>query len=302
MSTLQSQFTAGFIGCGIVFAAAWVEAQEVAHPKSNEVAVSSAEADAAGTTTVAPTAGTPSAPEGAAAAKSEPPPTVATKVDSGTIKPNEAKPPNTKVDNAKPDAPNADQAKVPTDGYDVVDKILEARCKVAICFGAKRSIGIEPLVELPVGKSFSVNSGAVADYINNHDLRIDLAAGIRVWAFQDWVSLSVYLSKPLSDRSIRIPGSEFNYPASSLRRPLPGFALGLLFDSIWLGLDRDELRNPDGTAGVWHDPSYPPNALVGSSWTVTLALQPVTAFRTGLGVAVSGAKKSNATQSGGGSQ
>jgi hypothetical protein len=169
-------------------------------------------------------------------------------------------------------------------GAPLVDELLRARCQVAICFGENRAVGIEPLVELPIGKSFSASTGPVADYVNNHDIQVDLAAGIRVWGFRDIVSLAVYLSRPLSDRSVRIPGSDFQYPSTALRRPYPGVALGLLWDSIWLGFDRDELRNPDSTVGVTRDPGYPPNALVGSSWTLTLALQPVTAFRTGIGL------------------
>ncbi len=173
-------------------------------------------------------------------------------------------------------------------GAQVVKNLLDARCAVAICFGNDNAIGIEPLVELPVGKSFSVSSGPVADYVNNHDIRVDLAAGVRVWAFRDFVSLAVYLSTPLTDRGVRIPGSEFEYPATALRRPYPGVAIGALYDSIWIGFDHDQLRNPDSTSGTSHDPTYPPNALVGSSWTITLALQPVTAFRTGIGLLAKG--------------
>ena len=167
---------------------------------------------------------------------------------------------------------------------------LDARCALAICpWGT--ALGIEPLVELPFGKSFSASNGAVADYVNNHDLHIDLAAGVRVWMFEDIISLAVYLSKPLTDHTVRIPGSVFEYPATALRRPYPGVALGLLYDTLWVGLDHDELRNPDGTSGIARDATYPPNALVGSSWTVTVAIQPVTAFRNGIGAAKATEKK-----------
>jgi len=162
--------------------------------------------------------------------------------------------------------------------------LLDARCALAICPWGK-AVGIEPLVELPIGKSFSASNGAVADYVNNHDIKIDLAAGVRVWMFEDLLSFAVYISKPLTDRTVRIPGSAFEYPATALRRPYPGLALGLLYDTLWLGLDHDELRNPDGTSGIARDPTYPPNALVGSSWTITVAIQPVTAFRNGIGAA-----------------
>jgi hypothetical protein len=174
----------------------------------------------------------------------------------------------------------------PVTGSALVDTLLRARCNTAICFhngGEKYWLGIEPLLELPIGKSFSLGSGALSDYVNSHDLRIDLAAGLRVWFFRDLFSLSIYLSKPLSDTSVRIPGSAFTYPSSNLRRPYPGFAIGFLYDTAWLAFDRDELRN-GGAADGSIDPTYERNALIATSWTLTLALQPVNAFRTAIGI------------------
>ncbi|HEX6276809.1 MAG TPA: hypothetical protein VFZ53_27405 [Polyangiaceae bacterium] len=176
-----------------------------------------------------------------------------------------------------------------TTGWDLVGTLLRARCATAICFdnGDKKDwLGIEPLVELPTGKSFSLSTSSLSSYVDNHDLRIDLAAGARVWLFRDVVSVSVYISKPLTDAPVRLEGSSFVYPASSVRRPYPGFALGLLFDSLWLGFDRDELRNGDGQDGAALNPEYPPNEVISSSWTLTVALQPVTAFRSAIGTAV----------------
>ena len=178
-------------------------------------------------------------------------------------------------------------------GWTLVDKLLSARCSTAICFdnGKMRHwLGIEPLVELPIGIGFAVSGSALADYVNNHDIRVDLAAGVRVWLFRDVVSLSIYISKPLLDTSIRLRGSDFVYPGASTRRPFPGFALGLLFDSIWVGFDRNELRNGDGKDSSALNPDFPPNQVVSSAWTLTLALQPVTAFRTAIGTAVQSSK------------
>ncbi len=174
-------------------------------------------------------------------------------------------------------------------GWTLIDKLLTARCSTAICFDngdAHHWLGIEPLVELPIGIAFSVDQSSLSDYVNNHDIRVDLAAGARVWLFRDVVSLSVYISKPLIDSSIRLTGSNFVYPGASVRRPLPGFALGFLFDSIWLGFDRNELRNGDGNDSSAANPDFAPNSVISSAWTVTLALQPVTAFRAAIGTAV----------------
>jgi hypothetical protein len=180
-------------------------------------------------------------------------------------------------------------------GWSLVETILRARCATAICFDngqdKKYWLGIEPLVELPIGKSFALSNSALSDYVNNHDLRVDLAAGVRVWLFRDVVSVSVYLSKPLTDSRVRLEGSPFVYPASAIRRPYPGIALGALFDSVWIGFDREELRNGDGEDGSAVNPDFPPNEVVSSSWTLTLALQPVTAFRTAIGTAVQSSRE-----------
>ncbi len=234
----------------------------------------------------APAAGAPSSPPSAASSapkdnQNEPP------KPTNEKQPGAAKAADSAGNTPAPSDPKADSAKSKSEtsdsGSSAITVLLDSRCRVAFCFN-NNAVGIEPLIELPIGKSFSLNSGGVSDYVNNHDLKIDFAAGLRVWIYQDWLSFAVYLSKPLSDRPVRIPGSSFEYPSSALRRPYPGVALGLLFDSLWVGLDRDELRNPDSTTGVNRDPTYPPNALVGASWTVTVALQPITAFRTGIGV------------------
>lgn len=173
-------------------------------------------------------------------------------------------------------------------GWDIVKRILAARCNTAFCFangGHENWLGIEPLVELPVGKSMALSNSALSDYVNNHDIQVDLAAGIRIWFFRDVFSLSVYLSRPLTDARVRLEGSDYVYPASAIRRPYPGIAVGLLWDTIWFGFDREELRNGDGEDSTSTNPDFPPNELISSAWTLTIALQPVTAFRTAIGAA-----------------
>ena len=136
-----------------------------------------------------------------------------------------------------------------------------------------------------------MNTGGLADYINNTDLKISFSAGLRVWILQDWVSLSVYLSQPVTpkDSKVQLAGSPYQYPASYIRRPFPGLALGLLFDTLWIGLDREELRNgSDGSQNI--NPQYPPNTQVAGVWAWTIAIQPFTTFRTGLGTALSNKK------------
>jgi hypothetical protein len=192
---------------------------------------------------------------------------------------------------ARPEGGESKESTVSIPTLDTSD-LLAGRCATAICpkgFPYPGWLGIEPLVELPVGKSFSLNSGGLSDYINNTGVGINFAAGLRLWVLGDWVSLAVYLSQPVTpqDSHVTIPGSGFEYPASYVRRPYPGFALGFLYDVLWVGIDRDELHNGTVDGSSFRNTAYPPNALVSGVWTWTIAIQPITAFRTGIGTALS---------------
>lgn len=160
-----------------------------------------------------------------------------------------------------------------------VDFYLKARCTTALCFDDNMWVAVEPLIELPVGKSFGTGSGSLVNFINNHEIKVDLAAGFRLWLFRDLISVALYLSFPLTTSGIRLEGSSFTYPAASIRRPYPGFAFGLLYDIIWIGIDHDELRNGDSVDSSAYNPAFPANARVSSCTTVTVALQLVTATR-----------------------
>ena len=164
-----------------------------------------------------------------------------------------------------------------------VDRYLKARCRSALCVGEDNWIGIEPLVELPVGKAFALGTPSFADHINNHGFRVELTAGLRVWVFRDLISFSIYLSTPLSDETVRLDGIDATFPGSAIHRPYPGVAVGLLYDFLWIGFDHDQLRNGDGSQNSGYTPLYPPNAVISSTTVVTFAIQPITAVRTLLG-------------------
>jgi hypothetical protein len=183
----------------------------------------------------------------------------------------------------------ADAAKDEVHG---VDAYLKARCASALCFYKGNWLGIEPLVELPVGKSFAIGAGSLVNYVNNHEIKVDLAAGFRIWFFRDLISVSLYLSFPLSSSDVKLEGSSFTYPASAIRRPFPGLAFGLLYDIIWVGIDHDELRNGDTVNSSGYNPEFPTNARISSCTTITVALQVVTATRALFGAVAT--KKSKA--------
>jgi len=176
-------------------------------------------------------------------------------------------------------------------GEQRVTRLLVARCTIALCFdvgregseGSKHWLGIEPMVELPLGLlSFAPGTGSLADYVNTHAISVDLAAGIRVWILRDLVSFSVHWSKPLSPPPVHVSGIDFEFPGSALKRPYPGVGVGLLYDTLWLGVDRLQLRNGTGTSDGGDSTAiqYPANAVVDATWMFTLALQPITAART----------------------
>ena len=113
------------------------------------------------------------------------------------------------------------------------------------------------------------------------------------------MSVAVYLSQPITpqDSHVTVPGSPFQYPATYVRRPYPGIGLGFLYDVLWIGLDRDELHNGTESSSSFNNPAFPPNALISGVWTWTLAIQPITAFRTGIGTALSQKSQSSSSSS-----
>lgn len=159
----------------------------------------------------------------------------------------------------------------------------QARCATAICLGDDAEYALEPLVELPVGKTFSIGGPEeITNHLNNNKLNADFNLGFRVWFLHDLVSAGVYLSEPLMNegQGIRLKGSRVVH--TSLDRPYPGFALGLFGDILWLGFDYNKLYNGTGSN---QDPNFRPNQQLGGAWTVSFAIAPVSAFRFGLGSA-----------------
>jgi hypothetical protein len=199
-----------------------------------------------------------------------------------------------------PNAPNPEgsDAGVAFAGFpEATFRMRRARCATAICWGDGYKYGLEPLVELPIGKSFASNGlGGLANFENSHDLSATFTAGLRFWFLHDWASVSVYLSKPLfaQNGSIRVNGSPFEYGAQNIRRPYPGFSIGLFADTVWLGFDIDELRNGDSDST--RDPNFPRNAVVSRALVFTVALSPVTLARNALGNLSEVPKQSTATK------
>lgn len=205
--------------------------------------------------------------------------------DGGTPSPNSPQSTESPAE-PKSDAPS-EKPEPPSSFKDALRSAREGRCRTAICWGSDYKWAIEPLAELPVGKTFSLSHKSdLGNYINNHNYSASLAAGIRVWLFHDLVSVAMYISTPLGgDDTVRVRGSSYEFPATKIKRPYPGFALGLLADTLWIGFDHEQLRNGDSDAG--RDPSFPRNAVVDRVWTLTVSIATITAIRNGLGIATS---------------
>lgn len=166
----------------------------------------------------------------------------------------------------------------------------QARCQTAYCFGGDGSeYAFEPMLELPIGTSFSIGDGALGKFNNATELSIQFSAGLRFWLAYDMVSFSVFFAKPIysGDVKVRVPGSPYEHPTTAIRRLGPSFALGFVGDMIFVGGGYDQLRN--GSSPGSSDPNYPPNAVLSRAFTVTIGIAPFAAIRNGAG-AIAGSK------------
>ena len=179
----------------------------------------------------------------------------------------------------------------------VMSPARKARCATAICWGPSNRWAFEPLAEIPVGKTFAFPGSGVGRFINGNGVDVRLDAGFRFWFAYDWVSLAVYLSTPNfagSKETVRISGSSFEYPVSQVRRPLPGLAVGLLGDMMWVGFDYNQIRN--GSTTSTQDRAFPANEIVSHALSISIAIAPLAGFRNGIGTAVEANRKKKAAE------
>ena len=160
----------------------------------------------------------------------------------------------------------------------------KARCATAVCWGGDGyRYAFEPLLELPIGKTFAITGtqNSLGMFIDGHDFTVTFAAGLRFWAFDDLLSIGVYLSQPLltGDSTIQVRNSPVAQPVSNIRRPYPGLTIGLFGDLLWVGLDYQRLVNGDGST---RDPDYPASYKLAEAWSMTIGLAPGTGLRSGV--------------------
>lgn len=163
--------------------------------------------------------------------------------------------------------------------HKLTGSIREARCATALCWWPDNFWGLEILAEAPLGASFALEPGRLGGFLDNNGFTVQLTAGIRMWTVWDYFSVSVYFSKlafQSNDSAIRIPGYSYEHPTSSIRRPYPGVAVGLLADILWIAFDYNVLYNGNGSN---RDPHFGENSRLMSAWTVSIALAPITLGR-----------------------
>lgn len=172
----------------------------------------------------------------------------------------------------------------------LTSKIREGRCRTALCWWPDNFWGLEILAEAPLGSSFAVHPTNLGGFLDNNGFTVQLTAGLRMWTLWDYISLSVYFSKLVfqsNDAAIRIPSYSYQHPASSVRRPYPGIAIGLLSDIVWIGFDYNVLYNGNNSH---RDPHFPENTRIAGAWTVSIAFAPITLGRA-VGAAVNRRKE-----------
>lgn len=168
----------------------------------------------------------------------------------------------------------------------LTSKIREARCATALCWWPDNFWGLEILAEAPLGSSFALQPHLLGGFLDNNGFTVQLTAGVRLWSLWDYVSVSVYFSKlafQSNDAAIRIPGYAYEHPTSSIRRPYPGVAVGLLADILWIGFDYNLLYNGSGSN---RDPHFRENSRLASAWTMSIAIAPINLGRS-IGAAAS---------------
>lgn len=159
---------------------------------------------------------------------------------------------------------------------------LTLRCKTALCFGGDgdTAIGVEPILELPIGKAFLWHStGAenlVRQSVETDSLNVSLAAGARLWVFQDLVSFGmIFVNLSLKDE---FSTGTKNLSSSSMRSQFPGAILGLFADTIVVMAYPYVLRN-DSSPTTIDDRNLKAYEEISRGWLGMVAVAPFTTIK-----------------------
>jgi hypothetical protein len=159
--------------------------------------------------------------------------------------------------------------------------VRKVRCMTAYCWGGVdgSQYAIEPIVDLPIGLSWAVGSGGLANYINGNRIDVSVSAGIRVWFAYDIASFGVLLARPSLTNTTRIytEYSDKVFTSNSVNRPYPTLVLGLWGDIFSITASYDQLRNTDGSNPV--DSRFLPNEVLSRAFVFGISINTITAAR-----------------------
>lgn len=168
---------------------------------------------------------------------------------------------------------------------DRLSGVRRVRCYTAYCWGGYDGMqyGIEPIIDLPIGISWAVGNGALANYINANRLDVTVSAGIRYWFAYDVASVGLLIARPSlsSSTKIHLEHSDKTFTDASISRPFPTVVLGLWGDIFAITASYDQLRNTDGTGPV--DPNFLPNEVLSRAIVFGVSINTLTAARNAIG-------------------
>jgi hypothetical protein len=177
-----------------------------------------------------------------------------------------------------------------TDNRTLSDRLRgarEVRCFTAYCWGGDGTkYAIEPILDLPIGISWALGNGSLANYINANRFDVTVSAGIRLWFSYDVASIGVLIARPsLSNKAtIQFEYSPATFTEASVTRPFPTLVFGFAGDVFMITASYDQLRNTDGS-GMAVDPNYLPNEVLSRAFVFGLSINPFTAARNAVGAA-----------------
>ena len=210
------------------------------------------------------------------------------------------------TDTSKQDKPPEDP-----DNFEILEKIMESRCKMALCvWTGWGRIGFELFAEIPVGGTWFVggkdklhidglNTSQQIRSQSGRNLSPSLAGGARIFGVNGLVSLgfgfSLYkVDSYTLERSNKFGGGSFTIGSNSVTAS-PAFYLGLIEDAISISLTHVSYTN-DGPRFTFSDETeVAPGAKIATGNIITLGVAPIAAFRAAIGAGQSDSKSDAAT-------
>jgi hypothetical protein len=193
---------------------------------------------------------------------------------------------------AQDSTPGAKESPGPVQVWgDFILPALKLRCKTAICLfgedggeGTGKWFGVEPVLELPIGKTFYISGSPylsnATDYVKQitetDSLNVGVIAGVRLWFVYDLFSVGILLLNISAKNDIQVAEGPTvkTLSGSALRTATPGLTIGVFGDVVVFNVYKYVLRN-DGTAVG----NVPPYGSLSGGTLASVAIAPFTLFK-----------------------